>query len=219
MSSIRNVSAATPMPVDLAEKLGAGGVAELLSVLWRGYDELCKANCITPDMAENTITQEWALRVQAIWYRVDRAARLNIVLEPAKQHEDYTLAKVKGSPPTIDFCFRSWDLNASYFGAECKNLYDHDKAHIERYVKTGVCNYTSGRYGSKSSVSSLVGYVLSGEISEIVDELRNEVAKTSPRLNISRDVGSTDPQYKSEHLRTLDGEIITIYHLFFDFTA
>lgn len=219
MSSIRNFSAATPMPVDLAKELGAGGVAELLSVLWRGYAELYKANCITPNMAENTITQEWALRVQAIWYREDRAARINILLDPATQHEDRTVAKAKGSPPTIDFCFRSWDLNASYFGAECKNLYDHDKAHIERYVNTGVCNYTEGRYGSKSSASSLVGYILSGKIPEIVDELRNEIAKTSPRLNISRDMSVADPQYKSEHLRTLDGEIITIYHLFFDFTA
>ncbi len=219
MSSIRNISASTPMPVDLAKHLGTGGIAELLSVLWRGYDELHKANCITSDMSENTITQEWALWVQSIWYSENRAARIAICLAPATQYEDCTLAKTKGSPPTIDFCFRSWDLNASYFGAECKNLYDHDKAHIERYVSTGVRNYTSGRYGSKSSVSSLVGYILSGKIPEIVDELKNEMVKTSPRQNITRDMSSIDPQYKSVHLRTWDSRIITIYHLFFDFTV
>ena len=101
---------------------------------------------------------------------------------------NYTMSKQKGQAPTIDFCFRTWSIDESYFGAECKNLYAHNKAYTERYVDTGVCNYTSGRYGSKSSVSSLVGYVLFGKIPEIVDELRCEIAKTSPRSNISRDI-------------------------------
>lgn len=219
MSSIRNISASNPMPIDLAKELGAGGITELLSVLWQGYDELHSANLVTVDMSENTITQEWTLRVQELWYRENRAARLSVKLAPAPQHEDGTLAKKKGQLPTIDFCFRTWGINDRYFGAECKNLYDHDNEHIKRYVDTGVCNYTSGRYGSKSSVSSLVGYVLSGKIPKIVDELRNEMKRTSPRSNISRDMKSTDPQYRSSHIRTLDGSVITIYHLFFDFTA
>jgi len=219
MSSIRNISSSNSMPIDLAKQLGAGGIAELLSIMWQGYDELHKAKLITPDMRENAITQEWTLRVQEIWYTENRAARISVHLAPDKQHEDYTMSKQKGQAPTIDFCFRTWAIDESYFGAECKNLYAHNKIYTERYVNTGICNYTSGRYGSKSSASSLVGYILSGKIPEIVDELRCEIAKSSPRSNISRDISSTDPQFKSSHIRTLDGEVITIYHLFFDFAA
>ncbi len=219
MGSIRNMSASNQMPMNLAKQLGAGGITEILSVLWRGYDELHKANLIIANMSENTITQEWTLRVQEIWYSENRASRISVQLAPASQHEDCTRAKAKGQPPTIDFCFRTWGINERYFGAECKNLYAHDKMSIKRYVSTGVGNYINGRYGSMSTVSSLVGYVLSGKIPEIVDELRNEIDKSSLRSNISRDMGSSDPQYKSSHIRTLDGKAIRIYHLFFDFVT
>lgn len=48
------------MPIDLAKQLGAGGITELLSVMWQGYDELHKTKLITPDMHENAITQEFS---------------------------------------------------------------------------------------------------------------------------------------------------------------
>ena len=207
------------MPKDLAKQLGGGGIAELLSVLWKGYDKAHSEGAISPDMSENRITQEWALRVQTLWYEENRASRLSINLYPTTQHEDYSMAKARGQAPTIDFCFRTWSYSESYFGAECKNLYEKDNKHIKRYVDTGVRNYISGKYGSRSSVSSLVGYVLSGKIPKLVGELECEIAKTSPRLNISRDIGSADPQYKSRHIRLSDGEIILIYHLLFDFTV
>ena len=219
MSSISNISASNPMPVDLAKKLGKGGVTELLSVMWQGYDDLHDANVIMKDMKENTITQEWFLRVNEIWHQENRAARVSLRLSPITQYEDETMAKSRGQAPAIDFCFRAWDKNEGYFGAECKNLYGHDRRHVKRYVDTGICNYTSGRYGSKSSVSSLVGYVLSGEIPEIVDELKQEIAKTGPRSNISREIGLRDVQYKSCHIRTSDGGYITLHHLFFNFVA
>ncbi|HCA29714.1 hypothetical protein [Caproiciproducens sp. CPB-2] len=219
MSSIRNITASNPMPVDLAKRLGKGGIAELLSVMWQGYDDLHDASIITKEMNENAITEEWFLRVNEIWHQENRAARVSIHLSPITQLGDDTMAKPRGQSPAIDFCFRAWNKNDGYFGAECKNLYDHDPKHIKRYVETGVCNYTSGRYGSKSSVSSLVGYVLTGKIPEIVDELKQEIAKTKPRLNISREIGSRDVQYKSSHIRDSDGKQITIHHLLFNFVA
>lgn len=118
---------------------------------------------------------------------------------------------------SIDFCFRDWDTSNSYFGAECKNLYNGRKDKIQRYIETGVMNYTSGRYGSQSSESALVGYVLSGEISEIVTELISEIATVSPVSNLSRELRYTEPQYASRHKRFTDKSEITLHHLFFDF--
>ena len=134
------------------------------------------------------------------------------------QYQDPTLKKKRGYKPTIDFCFRDWDTSNSYFGAECKNLYKNKKDKIKRYVDTGVKNYTTGRYGSQSSESSIVGYVLSGKIPDIVTELISEIAKTSPASNLSRELRYLEPQYASKHERTMDRKEITLHHLFFDFT-
>lgn len=207
------------MPIDLANILGKDGVAEILLVLWQGYDSLRARSIVKCNMAENEITQEWFLCINKIWNAKNRASCLMVDLTPITQYEDPTLAKKRGQPPAIDFCFRAWDKMQGYFGAECKNLYGSESNHIKRYVKTGVDNYTSGRYGSKSSKSSMVGYVLSGKIEEVVDALSKEISTRSPHTNIVRSLDTTRPQYKSVHTRTLDGKLITIYHLFFNFVA
>lgn len=153
------------------------------------------------------------------WTSENRATILRInSIGPVHQYQDSTLKKKRGYKPTIDFCFRDWDTSNSYFGAECKNLYNHKKDKIKRYVETGVKNYTSGRYGSQSSESSIIGYVLSGKIPEIVSELVSEIAKVMPVSNLSRELRYMEPQYSSQHMRNLDNQEITIHHLFFDFS-
>lgn len=129
------------------------------------------------------------------------------------------MRKRRGSKsPTIDFCFKDWSTGNSYFGAEAKNLYESRPDKITRYVSTGVNNYTTGRYGSQSSESSIIGYVLSGNISDIVGALKAEMAKGTPISNLAR-TPNVDPQYKSCHTRILDNQEITLHHLFFDFVS
>ena len=138
-------------------------------------------------------------------------------LVPFHQYADNTMKKRSGvKSPTIDFCFKDWSTSNSYFGVEAKNLYENRSEKIERYISTGVNNYIKGRYGSQSSESSMIGYVLSGKIPDIVNQLKAEIAKDRPISNISRTT-NINPQYKSRHLRLFDNQEITIYHLFFDF--
>lgn len=85
-------------------------------------------------------------------------------------------------------------------------------------MSTGVNNYTKGRYGLQSSESSIIGYVLSGKIPDIASELKAEMAKETPIANLARTT-SSNPQYKSCHLRTFDNQEITLHHLFFDFVS
>lgn len=135
------------------------------------------------------------------------------------QYADNTMKKRRGSKsPTIDFCFKDWTTDNSYFGAEAKNLYESRPDKITRYVSTGVNNYTKGRYGLQSSESSIIGYVLSGKIPDIASELKAEMAKETPIANLARTT-SSNPQYKSCHLRTFDNQEITLHHLFFDFVS
>jgi hypothetical protein len=159
------------------------------------------------------------MRLLRRWNSENRAARIQLNLTPVQQHEDETIAYSQGSPPTIDFCFRGWDKSDGYFGAECKILNENDDILIKRYVNTGVKHFISGRYGSGSTISAMIGYVLSGKIPDIVNELKKEICATYPRLNLSRDIACKDAQYKSQHIRSLDRLVIVLYHLFFDFAT
>ena len=210
------------MPPDLAKKIGVGGVNEILDVFWKGYQELTRDTSfvVNSSSEEDDITQKWYEKILGIWDSRNRATSIALNgLHPLHQYGDNTMKKRKGTKaPTIDFCFKDWSTDNSYFGAEAKNLYESRPDKIERYVSTGVNNYTTGRYGSQSSESSIIGYVLSGKIPDIVDELKVEMAKGCPVANLARST-SANPQYKSSHLRTLDSQEITLHHLFFDFAS
>lgn len=223
MSSIRDITASTPVPPDLAKKIGISGVNEILAVLWQGYHDLKDDSsvAITLTSEEDEITQEWFVKILHIWDSRNRATAVVLNgLTPIHQYGDNTMKKRKGvKAPTIDFCFKDWKTTNSYFGAEAKNLYDKKPDVVKRYVDTGIGNYVSGRYGSQSSEASVIGYILSGEISDIVDDLKKEIQKLTPISNMSRVMTTTEPQYKTRHKRTLDDEEIILHHLFFNFVA
>lgn len=222
MSSIRKITSSTPMPPDLAKKIGVGGVNEIIDVFWKGYRGLKSDTSFVVDVSteEDDITQKWYEKIVGIWDSRNRATSIALNgLCPIHQYADNTMKKRSGSKsPTIDFCFKDWSTDNSYFGAEAKNLYESRPDKITRYVSTGVNNYTTGRYGSQSSESSIIGYVLSGNISDIAGALKVEMAKGTPISNLAR-TPNVDPQYKSCHTRTLDNQEITLHHLFFDFVS
>ena len=223
MSRIKDIVASNAVPPDLAKKIGISGINEILSVLWQGYHDLKSDSIvvITESTPEDDITQEWYIKIQRRWDSRNRATclALNIVV-PHHQYGDSTMAKSRGKKvPTIDFCFRDWETKNSYFGAECKNLYKNKPDKIKRYVDTGVMNYVSGRYGSQSSASSVVGYILSGDIPKIVEELKDEIQNKLPISNLTREMSASEPQYKTCHIRMYDGKKITLHHLLFNFAA
>lgn len=221
MSSVRNISVSMPVPYDLAKKIGASGINEILIVLWQGFHELKCDKTIAIDQfsEEDDITQEWFAKIQRIWDDRNRATAITLNnLCPFHQYADNTMKKKKGKKsPTIDFCFKDWKCN-TYFGAEAKNLYENRNDKIKRYIDTGINNYTCGRYGSQSSEGSIIGYILSGDISIIIDDLKNEILKENPVSNLTRVMSVTEPQYSSLHLRVLDNEEIKLHHLFFNFS-
>lgn len=222
VSSIKNIVASNAVSPDLAKKIGISGVNEILLVFWKSYDDIKNDQeiIITPLTEEDEITQIWYQKLVKRWDSRNRATSvaLNQVI-PYHQYSDNTLKKRKGcKAPTIDFCFKDWDTANSYFGAECKNLYENKPDKIIRYVETGVNNYISGRYGSQSSEGSIIGYVLSGDIATLVDELTNELQNSTPIMNLIRNMSISNPQYKTQHIRCLDNSKIVLHHLFFDFT-
>lgn len=109
MSSIRNITASTAVPDDLAKRLGPSGVNEILLILWQGYhDIIADTNItITENTEEDDITQEWYGKISLRWTAENRATILRInSIGPVHQYQDSTLKKERGYKPTIDFCFR-----------------------------------------------------------------------------------------------------------------
>lgn len=206
------------VPVDLASELGPQGIREILEVLWLSYhDMVVKKHMFSASSREDDITEIWAVYVQRRWYRENRALALSVELDPVMQHLDDTKAKKVGQSPRIDFSFRAMDPDNRYFGVECKNLSAGRKELFARYVETGIDNYSSGRYGSSSVENALVGYVLQGDVSDVVDRLNNLVIKdTSTMDGMIRDFSYCDPHYRSRHHRSLDDKIVLLHHLFFN---
>lgn len=59
MSSIRNITASSTVPDDLAKRLGPSGVNEILLTLWRGYHDLIADPNIT--ISENALEDDITL--------------------------------------------------------------------------------------------------------------------------------------------------------------
>lgn len=204
-------------PYDLALKLGPQGIRKLLEIMWIAYNDLNIEAVVTSDFDENAITQEWFMRIQRRWAPETSAFR--IILYPVQQYEDNTLAKKQGQKPTIDFCFRGWNRYEGYFGAECKILMNGKRIKYKRYIKTGIQNFTSGRYGSKCSTSAMIGYIVKGPVPEVIEELKQYIEQINPISSLSRDLSWEEyPHYKSKHHRTYDGSSIILHHMMFNFS-
>lgn len=219
MSSITNLLPSNPVSKDLADKLGNDGIGIILATMWLGYHDLKKTGEITCTMDEDAITVEWYARIYNRWTSENRASQVNINLIPYTQYPDDTLKKKKGKAPAIDFCFRAWDKKDGYFGAECKRLRSDQPSLIQEYIDNGVKRFTVGKYGSKSTISAMVGYVQEGIISDIVDMLKPIMNSSNLEENLVRVILERNPQYKSVHIRDLDSQTIILHHLFFDFVS
>lgn len=218
--SIRTIASPVFEPIDLAHELGPNGIREIVEIMWIAFHDMQNDKVDITGLSENQITEKWSMRLQKRWYEENRATSLRCQLFPVTQHEDITLKKTgRGQAPTIDFCFRTWDVDDRYFGAECKNLEEKNNALTKRYISTGINNFVTGRYGSASSESALIGYIISGSVANIITELSSELANDKPVKNLTRDLSFDDPHYNSNHVRHIDAKGIVLHHLLFSFVA
>jgi hypothetical protein len=191
-----------------------------LILLSEGYAVAKSHENISIDWEEEDISKEL---IQSLESNKNRK-KWKITIMP-----EYRIYKKDGLPakqaPRIDFRFSSWMPEEWDYFVEAKNLIDIDshkfgrkskipakKLH-KRYIETGIDNYISGHYPSNGC---LIGYVLQGEIENIVTRLNkylcdsNRVAEVlSPK---SFELENLDYCYISTH------NLLSIKHLMLDFT-
>lgn len=198
---------------DIVQLLGPKGINLLLEIMWLGYYNVCKKG-IKRNYGENRITEEWVVEMNEIWPEFRRSFKIR--LSPIQQKPDEHKKHPRGSAPTIDFVFRSYDISDIYFGAECKLLLDGCNKRREKYVSEGLTRYLDNRYSNKASESSMVGYIVNDSIEDSLNVINNALTGLGIPSTLTRSLVSDDPYYLSKHLREDNSEIL-LHHLFFNF--
>jgi hypothetical protein len=135
--------------------------------------------------------------------------------------------------PEIDIrLFSSWekDYHRIYFAWECKRVGDKrvDEKYgslIPKYITEGVFRFLDGEYASDVDDAGMLGYVLAGEIPNIVNDINQSMLhpRRSRRLSSSDHlvpapaIQTFTDVYHSRHKRVADQKIISLHHLFLTF--
>ena len=91
MSSIRTISASSPVPDDLAKRLGPNGVDEILFTIWQGFYDLKSDDtiCINENAEEDDITLELYGKITKLWGQINRATSIQLnSIGPVHQYPD-----------------------------------------------------------------------------------------------------------------------------------
>ncbi len=159
---------------------------------------------------------------------------LNIVAEC--QAPVYTPAMKTGMTSTkyakwidIRVGLSAWSYERIYFAWECKLVADRRLNAAYRrlcpdYVREGVRRFMNGAYAADVSNAGMLGYVLAGDVSVIVDDINKSmdrkdlqnVLSSTDHLVPTSSIGSFADVYQSRHMRSGLGDI-QLHHLFLTF--
>lgn len=132
--------------------------------------------------------------------------------------------------PRIDIqIYGSWDkeYRRRYFAWECKKIADRatNSSLITNYVSEGVFRYCDSDYSSEINDAGMLGYVVAGDIAQIVDGIndsmisprRERILPKSEILVSGTPVGPVEHVYESVHHRANSSSDIHLYHWFLIF--
>lgn len=165
-------------------------------LLIQAYQTSLTNNVIQIDWDENDISSELHEYIKLNPLRSKWKVSSNV-----EAHLPTTISKVKGFSatfPRIDFRLTSFISTFEYeYFFEAKNLKQKDSALKRRYIKTGIDNFTSGKYKD----GSIVGYLVEGVSSktvESINKLLNKDSRNMEKLTLKPNALHAD-YYESEH--------------------
>jgi len=141
--------------------------------------------------------------------------------------QEFAAGESPKSSPVLDICVR-WRHNIPEirFAVEAKILVTRTVGNyrprrtVEEYVSEGVCRFLSGKYAREMPSGVMLGYVLVGRTSELVDSLNDALKQQQvPCEEPLREFSDGErqlPRYVSSHLRDRT-DIVVLHHLFIEF--
>lgn len=204
-------------PFDLAKQIGEDGIKRLLEIVCEAYEVLCRNHVIQVTMSEDEITEELFIEVEVVW----RKSNIPDTIIPYHEKIDRANAKDIGKPPTIDFCFRHRWVKETYLGFECKRLAEGNNHLYKEYIENGLWRYLQGKYCAHGSTGSLIGYVISGGLAIIEQNVKARVDKERALKAMTEafPVHAFKEHYVSMHLRERGLSPFCVHHLFFLFAV
>lgn len=121
-----------------------------------------------------------------------------------------------------------YNQNEAYYIIECKRLDNKARRGITglnaKYIKDGICRFTSSHYTSHYGVNALIGFVVEPmDIHQNTNDINFLLQKhfletnTTSGLKQKQFISDFEYHYQSAHLCD-DKREIALYHLMFDFT-
>ncbi len=200
-------------------------------VLIEAYRKIIELNQYDLNWEEEQINQELVVFMKKSELRIDYHLTIGVERKLFNENKPPIADNNPKKLPRIDINIVSWsfqkDTELEYF-FEAKNLYENDynkkvaSSYINRYIDTGIENFRISRYYN----GSLVGYVLDGETSKIVEKLNIQLTKDRKNKNKAANhlssfeqknyIKNFDYYYESKHLTPSEEEIL-IKHVFLKF--
>jgi hypothetical protein len=166
---------------------------------------------------------DYTIRLVASMNEIRRERNLSFVTR--YQHVEPSEAMLEGledpaHAPHIDVTV-SWDFLTDdfYFSIECKRLAPDDLARL--YVIEGMARFVRGYYGAKAHAGSMVGYIIRGTPSAVIERVNAHV-QSALALGPGHTLVPADPVgwlkdvFASNHPRSSPLQTIRLTHLFFD---
>ena len=204
-------------PDYLAKQLGERGITRLLEIVCSAYAILYENRTVEPEMSEDEITEELFKEIVFVWSK----SSIPKTVIPINQKIDKANAKDRGRPPTIDFCFRDRWVKEAFFGFECKLLAEGDNRLCKEYIDNGLCRYLQGKYCAGGSAGSMIGYINSGSIIAVVQNVKIRVDKEKALrpMTLASAIYAFKEHYVSMHEREKGLSSFIVHHLFLYFAA
>jgi hypothetical protein len=164
-----------------------------------------------------------------------RQYKLNLVAKARTKVHTPSMRTGVVSPkraPEIDIqLFHPWvNYNQIYFAWECKLVGDKRTdaicaVLIPKYVTEGIFRFIDENYAAGLHDAGMLGYVLAGEVVNIVDDINASMHHPRRRRQLSASdhlvpapaIAAFDDIYHSHHKRTISQKAILLHHLFLTF--
>ncbi len=222
----------------------SNGVPDLFSVPWEYFVQIVLA--VTAEAYDSMRKDQIA---QETWEEDNFTATLvTKYIRPFLANKDLTVVVICQTPiytdpilagnvparkarkTDIQFFIPVWDYSKVYFAWECKLVGDKRLERrcsnlVSEYVTEGIVRFIDGKYSAEVASGGMLGYVLIGDIGNIVADINQSIISKRRRRHLSvadqmrqsKSVGNFHHVYLSQHRRRSGGKAISLYHLFLSF--
>ena len=198
-------------------------VATVLDITVAAWPHLRESQRVHPSDKEDDITDRLRWEMVAEKARRDPSLRIRFMRET--QVDD---PEKKYPTGRIDvYVTYSFD-ETEFFAMECKKVTDRHETPAKKYIKEGVCRFSSGKYSLGHPYGAMIGYVTDGTAEAAASFLGQRIVafdKKATKIETTwpwrpeRRFGHVPNLYSTKHGQSGTPNTILLLHLFLPFST